>query len=80
MKKKFLLEHQTSFMRAPYLFPEKRFFIHHDDTEYSLRLVTLGKILMINDSLIYHKEKRQEEKIERKFLCFRKNRSKTEFF
>lgn len=27
MKKKFLLPHQTLFMRAPYLFPEKRFFI-----------------------------------------------------
>lgn len=58
--------------------PEERFFIHHDDTEYSLRLVTLGKILMINDSLIYHKEKRQEEKIERKFLGFKKNRIKFE--
>lgn len=56
--------------------PEKRFFIHHDDTEYSLRLSTIGKILMINDSLIYHKEKRQEEKIERQFLCFKKNRIK----
>lgn len=58
--------------------PEERFFIHHDDTEYSLRLVTIGKILMINDSLIYHKEKRQEEKIERKFLGFKKNRIKFE--
>jgi len=27
MKKKFLLPHQTLFMRAPYLFPEKRFFV-----------------------------------------------------
>jgi len=27
MKKKFLLSHQTQFMRAPYLFPETRFFI-----------------------------------------------------
>lgn len=27
MKKKFLLSHQTQFMRAPYLFPELRFFI-----------------------------------------------------
>lgn len=58
--------------------PEKRFFIHHDDTEYSLRLATIGKILMINDSLIYHKEKRQEEKIERIFLGFKKNRIKFE--
>lgn len=58
--------------------PEKRFFIHHDDTEYSLRLVTLGKILMVNQSVIYHKEKRQEEKIERQFLWFKKNRIKYE--
>lgn len=58
--------------------PEERFFIHHDDSEYSLRLVQLGKILMINDAIIYHKEKRQEEKIERQFLWFRKNRIKYE--
>ncbi len=58
--------------------PEENFFIHHDDTEYSLRLVTLGKILMINDSVIYHKEKRQEEKIQRQFLWFKKNRIRFE--
>ncbi|WP_428024375.1 glycosyltransferase [Arcobacter sp.] len=58
--------------------PQERFFIHHDDTEYSLRLVTLGKILMINDSVIYHKEKRQEEKIQRQFLWFKKNRIRFE--
>ncbi|MGB7401736.1 MAG: glycosyltransferase family 2 protein [Arcobacter sp.] len=58
--------------------PQERFFIHHDDTEYSLRLATLGKILMINDSRIYHKEKRQEEKIQRQFLGFKKNRIKFE--
>ena len=27
MKKKFLLVHQTQFMRAPYLYPDLRFFI-----------------------------------------------------
>jgi GT2 family glycosyltransferase len=58
--------------------PEQRFFIHHDDTEYSLRLISLGKILMVNNSKIYHKEKRQEEKIERQFLWFKKNRIKYE--
>ena len=58
--------------------PEERFFIHHDDTEYSLRLISLGKILMVNKSIIYHKEKRQEEKIERQFLWFKKNRIKYE--
>lgn len=56
--------------------PEKRFFIHHDDTEYSLRLTTIGKILMINNSKIYHKEKRQEEKCEKYFLRSKKSRVK----
>ncbi len=54
--------------------PEERFFIHHDDVEYSLRLSSIGKILMVNGVNIYHKEKRQEEKIERNFLWFKKNR------
>ena len=54
--------------------PEKRFFIHHDDVEYSLRLSTIGKILMVNSVNIYHKEKRQDEKIERSFLGFKKQR------
>ncbi len=58
--------------------PEKRFFIHHDDTEYSLRLSKISKILMINSVNIYHKEKRQEEKIEKQFLGFKKNRIKYE--
>lgn len=54
--------------------PDDRFFIHHDDVEYSLRLSTIGKILMVNSVNIYHKEKRQEEKIEKQFLWFKKNR------
>ncbi len=54
--------------------PEERFFIHHDDVEYSLRLSSIGKILMINSVNIYHKEKRQDEKIQRQFLWFKKNR------
>lgn len=54
--------------------PEERFFIHHDDVEYSLRLAKIGKILMVNSVNIYHKEKRQDEKIERNFLWFKKNR------
>jgi len=56
--------------------PKKEFFIHHDDVEYSLRLSKVGKILMVNSVNIYHKEQRQEEKIEKKFLCFKKNRIK----
>ncbi|WP_418184844.1 glycosyltransferase family 2 protein [Aliarcobacter vitoriensis] len=58
--------------------PEERFFIHHDDTEYSLRLITIGKILMVNSVSIYHKEQRQEEKIQRQFLYSKKNRIKFE--
>lgn len=58
--------------------PESRFFVHHDDSEYSLRLTTIGKILMVNSVNIYHKEKRQEEKIQRQFLWFKKNRIKFE--
>ncbi|MCT7579734.1 glycosyltransferase [Aliarcobacter butzleri] len=54
--------------------PEERFFIHHDDVEYSLRLSTIGKILMINSVNIYHKEQRQEEKVQKQFLWFKKNR------
>lgn len=54
--------------------PEERFFIHHDDVEYSLRLSTLGKILMVNSVNIYHKEQRQEEKVQKQFLWFKKNR------
>lgn len=58
--------------------PREDFFIHHDDTEYSLRLMKIGKILMINDSKIYHKEQRQEEKYKSKFLIFKKDRIKFE--
>lgn len=56
--------------------PEERFFIHHDDVEYSLRLSTIGKILMVNSVNIYHKEKRQDEKIQKNFLWLKKNRIK----
>jgi len=56
--------------------PKEEFFIHHDDVEYSLRLSTIGKILMINSVSIYHKEQRQDEKIEKRFLWFKKNRIK----
>lgn len=58
--------------------PREDFFIHHDDTEYSLRLMEIGKILMINDCKIYHKEQRQDEKHEAKFLMFKKNRIRFE--
>jgi len=37
-------------------YPKKEFFIHHDDVEYCIRLRKLGKILLIPDSIIIHKE------------------------
>ncbi len=37
-------------------FPRKEFFIHNDDIEYCLRLNTIGKILLIPNSKILHKE------------------------
>ena len=37
-------------------FPKKEFFIHNDDIEYCLRLMQIGKLLLISDSVIYHKE------------------------
>jgi GT2 family glycosyltransferase len=54
--------------------PKKEFFIHYDDTEYCLRLSQFGKILMVTDSKIYHKDKRQEEKYTKKILWFEKTR------
>lgn len=55
-------------------FPKAEFFIHFDDTEYCMRLAKYSKILMIPASIIHHKEKRQEEKIEKRFLWIKKNR------
>ena len=37
-------------------FPKKEFFIHNDDTEYCIRLRETGRILLIRDSTVYHKE------------------------
>lgn len=36
--------------------PVKDFFIHYDDIEYCLRLRKIGKILLIPESIIIHKE------------------------
>lgn len=35
-------------------FPKKELFIHGDDTEYSIRLRSVGEILLIRDSIILH--------------------------
>ena len=36
--------------------PKKEFFLHYDDVEYCIRLRKVGKILLILDSVIIHKE------------------------
>ncbi len=36
-------------------FPQKEFFIHHDDVEYCIRLQQVGKLLFIPNSIIKHK-------------------------
>jgi len=37
-------------------YPIKEYFIHHDDIEYCLRLLQVGKIKLIPQSIILHKE------------------------
>ena len=37
-------------------YPKKEFFIHTDDLEYCIRLRTVGKIKLVNDSIIKHAE------------------------
>lgn len=49
-------------------FPKKKFFIHHDDVEYSFRLRTIGKIILIKDSVILHKDGAKSGGIYKKFL------------
>ena len=49
-------------------FPKKAFFIYHDDVEYCIRLRMFGRILLIVNSVIVHKEFNVKNKIGRKFL------------
>jgi len=49
-------------------FPKKDFYIHHDDVEYCIRLRSIGKILLVPKSIIFHKEAAKTDGIERKFL------------
>lgn len=37
-------------------FPKKEFFIYYDDVEYSFRINKKYKILMVSNSIIYHKD------------------------
>ncbi len=56
-------------------------FIHHDDAEYTFMPCEIQeKFLWLIKVLFHHKEKRQEEKIERQFLGFKKNSIKFEDF
>ena len=49
--------------------PKKEFFIHHDDVEYCIRLRKAGKIYLIPDSVIIHKEDlKRKELIKKKFV------------
>jgi rhamnopyranosyl-N-acetylglucosaminyl-diphospho-decaprenol beta-1,3/1,4-galactofuranosyltransferase len=49
-------------------FPKKEFFIHHDDVEYCIRLRQAGKILLITDSIILHKEQSKNSQAEVNFM------------
>jgi rhamnopyranosyl-N-acetylglucosaminyl-diphospho-decaprenol beta-1,3/1,4-galactofuranosyltransferase len=48
--------------------PKKEFFIHYDDLEYSIRLKQTGKILLITDSTILHKEQARNSQTEVSFM------------
>lgn len=49
-----ILVNSKAIMKIGY--PKKEFFIHYDDVEYCIRLRTIGKILLIPNSVILHKE------------------------
>lgn len=37
-------------------YPNRDFFIHHDDVEYCLRLIKIGQLYLVPNSIIIHKE------------------------
>jgi GT2 family glycosyltransferase len=49
-------------------FPKKELFVFHDDSEYSIRLRSVGRILLITDSYIYHKDQSGSKQIKKQFL------------
>jgi len=55
-------------------YPKKEFFIHYDDVEYCICLRTIGKILLIPESIIIHKEKAKEDINENEFIFIKSNR------
>jgi len=49
--------------------PRREFFIYHDDVEYSMRLVRIGKIYLIPTAYILHKvETRAKNLVKKEFL------------
>ncbi|WP_455240528.1 glycosyltransferase family 2 protein [Methanothermobacter tenebrarum] len=49
-------------------FPKKEFFLHYDDVEYCIRLRKTGDIILVPESLIFHKEESVKDFEERRFL------------
>lgn len=49
-------------------FPDRKFFIRGDDLEYCLRLSTAGKILLITNSIILHKEASDRTEVLKSFF------------
>lgn len=55
-------------------FPDAKYFIHHDDTEYALRLSAIAPIIMRTQSHIFHKEVRTQGRSVKHFLMLKKTR------
>ena len=49
-------------------YPKKEFFIYCDDVEYCIRLRQVGKILLVPDSVIVHKEATQGARLTKSFM------------
>jgi GT2 family glycosyltransferase len=49
-------------------YPKKEFFIHYDDVEYCIRLRSIGKILLVPNSIIFHKEASKTGGVEKYFF------------
>lgn len=49
-------------------YPKKEFFIHYDDVEYCIRLRQIGKIFLIPESKIIHKEDAKERELKNFFV------------
>ena len=55
-------------------FPKKEFFIHSDDLEYCIRLRSMGKIKLVNKSIIKHAEGSTTGTYAKSVLGFKVNR------